>query len=79
MVPLRDGRVTLKRVMGALTLIIATAAVYLSYRVYAYIVNLEPGSLETYQSWMSALIYLLFILTAAYILASTYERKAREL
>lgn len=72
----KGGRVaTLRRLMGALVLVLIPLAGYLSYRVYAYIVNWEPGSLESYQQWMTALIYILFFLTAAYILIATYERR----
>lgn len=69
----------LRRIMGVLTIAVVIAAGYFSYKVYAYIMNLEPGSLESYQSWMTALIYLLFILTTAYVLVATYERRVREL
>ncbi|MEM0223652.1 MAG: hypothetical protein QXT33_02030 [Thermofilum sp.] len=78
MVSLQRRVAMLRRFMGVLTLAVVIAGGYFSYKIYAYIVNLEPGSLESYQSWMSTLIYLLFILSAAYVLISTYERRARE-
>ena len=61
--------------MGLLVLASVLAAGYLSYKVYAYIMNWEPGSLESYESWVRALIYILFVLTIAYVLVSTYERR----
>lgn len=77
---MKNKAMVLRRFMGALTLAVIVAAGYFSYKVYAYIMNLEPGSLESYQGWMTMLIYLLFLLLSAYILLSTYERRrAREL
>ncbi len=67
---------TLRRLLGLLTLVAAVLAVYFSYKVFAYIVNVEPGSLESYMSWMQALVYILFVLAAAYVLVATYRRRA---
>ena len=67
---------TLRRLLGLLTLVAAVLAAYFSYKVFAYIVNVEPGSLESYMSWMQALVHILFVLVAAYVLVATYRRRA---
>jgi len=66
----------LRRLLGLLTLVSAALAAYFSYKVFAYIVGVEPGSLESYVSWMQALVYILFVLAAAYVLVATYRRRA---
>ncbi|QOJ78090.1 hypothetical protein IG193_04675 [Infirmifilum lucidum] len=63
-----------KVALGAVTIIALAISAYYAYKVFAYIMNWEAGSQQTYTSYMTILIYVLFILTSFFLIYETLRR-----
>ncbi len=63
-----------KEALGAFTIIALVLSAYYAYKVFAYIMNWEAGSQQTYTSYMTILIYILFILTSLFLVYETLRR-----
>lgn len=64
----------LRAALGLITLIAIIIIAYFSYKTLAYILNWETPQGDVYRTYMQTLIYVLFALTAAFILCETFEK-----
>ncbi|MGB9708733.1 MAG: hypothetical protein ACP5II_03930 [Infirmifilum sp.] len=64
-----------RQILGLITIVVLVISAYYSYKVFAYIMNWETGSSQTYSEYMRYLIYMLFLLTSAFIFYETFRRR----
>jgi len=66
-----------KQVLGLFTIVLGALGFYKVYQILLYILNLQPGTLETYSSNVSQLIYIVFILAMAFVVYDRLEAQLK--
>lgn len=67
-----------RQILGLITIVLGALGFYKVYQITLYILNLQPGTLETYSSNVSHLIYIVFVLAIAFVVYDRLEAQLKK-
>ncbi len=67
-----------RQVLGVINIVLGAWGFYEAYQITLYILNLAPGSLETYSRHVSTLLYIIFVLAISFVIYDRLEAHVKK-